>query len=116
MKTLFYSSLAMVIGSAYCLVFSKTPIKLIWTSGLVTSLLNHSLSDKNSFKKELFRCLDRNAMRCGFVIYHLYRVKYLYFLDVSAAFYIVSKITNLTEFHVVSHFFVVVFHHKMLLS
>jgi len=115
MKTLFYSSCAMAIGSSYCLIYSKTPIKLIWTSGVITSLLNHSLSDKILFRKELFRCLDRNAMRCGFVLYHLYRVKYIYFLDISAAFYILSKITRLTEFHMMAHLFVVLFHHFMLL-
>ena len=106
----------MAVGSAYCLMFSKTPLKLIWTSGLLTSLLNHYVSEETSFRKKFFRCLDRNAMRCGFVLYHLCRVKYLYFLDISAAFYVVSKITKRTEFHMLCHFFVVVFHHFMLLS
>ena len=114
MKVLFYSSLAMTVGSAYCLVYSDTPLKLIWASGCITSLLNHSVSDETSFRKKFFRCLDRNAMRCGFVLYNLYQVKYLYFLHVSAALYVLSKITKLIHFHVLCHFFVVVFHHKML--
>lgn len=116
MKVLFLSSCGMALGSAYCLVYSESPLKLIWTSGVLTSLLNHSVSDETSFHKKYFRCLDRNAMRCGFVLYTLYRVKYLHLLYLSASFYVLSKMTKVVYFHVVCHFFVAAFHHFMLLA
>jgi hypothetical protein len=55
-------------------------------------------------------------MRCGFVLYTLYRVKYLHLLYLSASFYVLSKMTKVVYFHVVCHFFVAAFHHFMLLA
>ena len=115
MKLLFYKSCIMIIGNTYALIVCQNPIKYCWLCGLTTSILNHSI-DETSFYKEFFRTLDRNAMRADFVIYTLYQVKYLYFLYIAFFCYILSKITGKIYFHMISHFFVTIFHHKMLLT
>jgi hypothetical protein len=112
---LFYSSCGMVLGNTYALIVCKNPIKMVCITGLVTSLLNHSL-EEGKYGKQFFRTLDRNVMRAGFTIYYLYQVQYLYLLYLALSMYILSKITKNKRFHAVSHFFVTIFHHKMLLT
>ena len=114
MKLLFYTSCGMIIGNAYTIFVCKSPIKLIWTFGLLTSVINHSILSETSYAKVFFRTLDRNTMRAGFIIYHLYQVKYLYILQSSAFCYIISKLTKKIHFHVLSHLLIVIFHNKML--
>ena len=103
----------MFIINGYDIFICTNPIKYCWLCGLTTSILNHSLTE-NTFYKQFFRTLDRNAMRAGFVIYTLYQVEYLYMLYLSLFCYILSKVTGKVYFHMISHFFVTIFHHKIL--
>ena len=115
MNLLFYTSYGMAIVNVYSLYLCNNPIKILWSVGLFTSIINHSL-EEGKYGKQFFRTLDRNVMRAGFTIYHLYQVEYLYLLQISCLCYIVSKITKNVYFHMMSHFFVAVFHHKMLVT
>jgi len=113
MKLLFYTSCIMFIINGYDIILCTNPFKCICLCGITTSVLNHSLTE-NTFYKQFFRTLDRNAMRAGFVIYTLYQVEYLYILYLAVSFYLLSKATGKVYFHAISHFFVTIFHHKML--
>ncbi len=113
-KLLFYSSCGMVLANAYSLIVCTNPIKIIWICGLITSLLNHSITDEYPFQKQLYRSIDRYTMRYGFVIYTLYQVEYLYILYFACCLYFLSKILKDVRFHMLAHFFCAIFHNKML--
>ena len=126
-KPLLISSLCMffcnipfiVISISSCdeLVFNHKLVIIFCTLGIISSILNHSFSNENKYKLYV-RWLDRSVMYIGIshYIYYIRSFEQLLYMYIGGSLYILSKLTKITLFHILSHLFAISFHNKMLLS
>ena len=117
MYPLFVSSLLMVVGNVPFIIISQNNIlKILYTTGLVTSCLNHYYQSKCKFLQRI----DRSVMTIGAIIDLVYMDTLLEFILWYSAiyFYFFSKTLKSLgfqdTFHVFSHLFVTLLHNQLL--
>ena len=117
MYPLFVSSLLMVVGNVPFIIISQNNILMIlYTTGLVTSCLNHYYQSKC----KTLQILDRTVMTVGACIDLVYMDTLLEFILWYSAiyFYFFSKTLKIVgfkdTFHMFSHFLVKLLHNQLL--
>jgi len=114
MKILFYTSLGMGLDIVWY-YSSKTYIKWLYFTGVLTSILNYSMDNK-----EYYKVLDRTVMTVGgcidlyYIVYNNLDGEYIFFLILSISCYFLSKLTKVVFFHVCAHYFISILHCKIL--
>ena len=115
-KPLLLSSIFMCVFNIPSVIVSKTNLKYVCLSGLISSVVNHSCSNENP-RKVYVRYFDRFVMSTGvsIYIYNIQSIEQLKMMYISIMFYFSARVSKITFLHVLAHVTVTIFHNQIIL-